>query len=372
MYIKGLKLSTFRNYETLEISFSEGFNILYGDNGQGKTNIIEAIFLCASGRSHRTSRDVDLIKINEGGFYTRIDLDKEKESVRIEILLRKDEKKKIKINEIPVRKVGDLMGNLTAVIFSPEDLMIIKEGPSERRRFLDITLSQLRPSYFYNLQQYSKILAQRNMLIKEAQHKRSLLDTLEVWNKNLASVGVKIMKARYEFIQKLSDYSEKNQYKLTNGKEKLSLLYAPSVKISDFEDIGRMEEIFLKTLEHSMDRDLYKGTTSYGPQRDDFEVLLNDSNLKLYGSQGQQRTAVLSLKISEIDIMKNETGEYPVLLLDDVMSELDSSRQQYLFKNLDHIQTFITSTDKGFFEGKLPESSLFYNISEGAIVSVHA
>lgn len=368
MYINGLKLHNFRNYEKLDINFSKGFNIIHGNNGQGKTNIIEAIFLCASGRSHRTSRDSELVKINENNFYISLNLEKERYSTLIEILLKKDEKKKIKINEIPAKKVGDLMGNLNAVIFSPEDLLIIKEGPSERRKFMDITISQLKPSYFFNLQQYSKILAQRNILLKEAQYKKTLLDTIGVWNQNLASFGSKIMKTRYEFIEKLAFYSEENHYKLTEGKEKLSIRYDSSVKTQSFDNIKAIEENFLNILEKSIERELYKGSTIYGPQRDDIGIFLNNMNLKLYGSQGQQRTAVLSLKISEINIMKNETGENPILLLDDVMSELDGNRQKYLYKNLENIQTFITCTDKSFFEDRLPGDSKFFEISGGKLL----
>ncbi len=368
MYIKSLKLKSFRNYGNLEIDFSRNFNIIYGDNGQGKTNIIEAIFLCASGRSHRTSRDVDLIRLQEPGSYIRLGLNKDRIETLIEVLLKREEKKKIKINEIPAKKVGDLMGHLNAVIFSPEDLMIIKEGPSERRRFLDMTMSQLKPSYFYDLQQYSKILTQRNSLLKEAQHKRSLLDTMDIWNRNLAAVGAKIMKVRHEFIQRLSHYAADNQSRLTEGKENLMIRYAPSVKIDNFQDSALIEKNFLRTLESSMEKELWKCTTLSGPQRDDFELFLNGTNLKLYGSQGQQRTAVLSLKISEINIMKEETGEYPVLLLDDVMSELDNHRQGYLFSNLENIQTFITCTDKSFFEDKVPEDSKFFRISGGEVV----
>ena len=363
MFIKSLKLQNFRNYSALDIQFSEKFNILYGNNGQGKTNILEAIFLCSSGRSHRSSRDIDLIKLNEKYAYIKIELDKQEEKSTIEVLLKSEEKKKIKINEIPLKKVGKLMGHLNTVIFSPEDLKIIKEGPSDRRRFIDITICQLRPSYFFDLQQYSKILLQRNSLLKEIQNnRRSLLDTLDTWNNQLLTIGSRIMKVRSEFILRLSEAAERNHYKLSDGKEKLSLKYIPSIKTNDFQDIPN---VFQKVLDNNIKKEIAKGMTLFGPHRDDYELFINDSSLKAYGSQGQQRTSVLSLKLSEIDIVKEDTDQFPVLLLDDVMSELDNCRQEYLLNNLEGIQTFITCTDKSFFKEGAASDAFFYQVSNG-------
>jgi DNA replication and repair protein RecF len=224
-----LKLHNFRNYEKLEIDFSRDFNILYGENAQGKTNIIEAIFLCASGRSHRTSKDAELVRLDSDGYYVKLDIEKNASDTEVEIAYKKDDKRRIRINDIPVGRIGELVGQLNVVIFSPEDLLVIKEGPAERRRFLDITLSQLRPSYFYDLQQYSKILSQRNSLLKEIQFNNKLMDTLEIWNSNLVKTGSRIIKARRAFIEKLNIVAENMHYKLTDGKEKLETKYAPSV-----------------------------------------------------------------------------------------------------------------------------------------------
>lgn len=350
MYIQSLKLKNFRNYDDLDIEFSKKFNIIYGDNAQGKTNILEAIFLCSSGRSHRTSKDAELLNINKNEYYIDIEYIKEEADASIEISYKKDEKKKIRINQIPIKKLGNLMGNLNTVIFSPEDLLIIKEGPSERRRFIDITISQIKPTYFYDLQQYMKILYQRNSLLKEIQKKKSLLDTLEIWNKNLVTTGSRIIKVREEFIRRLDKYVEVSHGKLTNGQEKLHLKYAPFIKINENPSLIEIEKLFMHSLEQTMNKDLFKATTLTGPQRDDYEIYLNDINLKQFGSQGQQRTAVLAIKLSEIDLMKNETGEFPIILLDDVMSELDKNRQRYLIENLKDIQAFITSTDIDFIE----------------------
>mgnify|MGYP005833600557 CR=1 FL=1 len=368
MFIKSLKLKHYRNYESLNIQFAKNFNIIYGDNGQGKTNILETIFLCASGRSHRTSKDHDLIKLNKDEFYIKLDMEKEGIDSSIEINLKKNDKKKIKINEIPIKKVGNLMGHLNAVIFSPEDLMIIKEGPSERRRFIDITISQLKPSYFYDLQQYAKILFQRNALLKEIQSNRSLMNTLDIWNENLVKVGSRIIKVRKDFIQRISKEAHLNHSKLTNSTEDLKLTYSPSINFGEKNEISEIEKAFIKKIEISISKELMKCITLNGPHRDDYELFLNNTSLKLFGSQGQQRTSILSIKLSEISIMKEETGEYPVLLLDDVMSELDNKRQEYLMNNLDKIQTFITSTDMSFFKEKVTIDSKTFRIYSGEVL----
>lgn len=235
MRIDRLKLMNFRNYKSMDMKFGRNFNIVYGENAQGKTNILEAIFLCASGRSHRTSKDADLLKLGEEKFHIGLEYKKNDVSSLIEIIYEKDQKKKIRINDIPVKKIGSLMGNLNAIIFSPEDLMIIKEGPSERRRFIDITLSQLKPAYFYDLQQYSKVLHQRNMLLKNIQKDKRLMDTLDVWNANLIKIGSRVMKVRHEFMERLNSYVEDSHRKLAGGKERLEIKYSPSIATDNFQ-----------------------------------------------------------------------------------------------------------------------------------------
>ena len=366
MYIHKLKLRYFRNYRDLEIEFGRGYNIIYGDNAQGKTNIIEAIFLCASARSHRTSRDLELVRTGENGYYVKLDMFKNDSDSSIELIFEKNEKKKIKINDIPVKKIGSLMGHLNAVIFSPEDLFIIKEGPSERRRFLDITISQLRPSYFYDLQQYSKILLQRNILLKEMVNKKELFDTLEIWNNHLIKTGSRIMKVRNEFINRLDINAGARHKQLTNEAENLAIRYVPSFNAKNTSNLNDIEEDYRKTVEAAIKKEIYKCTTLFGPHRDDYDIILNGMSTKIYGSQGQQRTAVLSIKLSEIDIMKEDTGDYPVLLLDDVLSELDNNRQEYLFENIGKIQTFITCTDKTFFK-KTDSDAKFFNVINGIV-----
>lgn len=368
MQINNLKLRNFRNYNSLNIEFKEAFNIIYGNNAQGKTNIIEAIFLCASGRSHRTSKDNELLKYGLDSFVIKLLLDKKNIKEEIEITYNSEVRKRIRINEIPVKKIGDLMGHLNAVIFSPEDLLLIKQGPAERRRFADITLSQLRPSYFYDLQQYAKILYQRNTLLKSITFKKELEDTLDVWDRHLVKTGTRIMKARSNFVIKLDTLAKLRHYKLTNNEENLSLKYNPSFEYNIGSHDMDMEDNFTKVLARNRGREIQKGTTIIGPHRDDIDIILNGESTKIYGSQGQQRTSVLSMKLAEIDLMKEESGDYPVLLLDDVLSELDDRRKEYLLESINGVQTFITCTDRRFFQ-RSTEATEFFYVEGGNIVN---
>lgn len=359
MFIKSIGLKNFRNYESLQIDFEKEFNIIYGNNAQGKTNIIEAIFLCASGRSHRTSKDGELMKYGADAFDIKLLLEKRELQKEIHITYNSEERKKIKINDIPAKKIGDLMGHLNAVMFSPEDLMLIKQGPGERRRFADIALSQLKPSYFFDLQQYAKILFQRNSLMKSITIKRELEDTLDVWDKHLAKTGARIMRERERFVKRMNELAKNRHDNLTNGEENLILKYDPSFRFGG-DDNTDLESCFKSELEKNREREIYKGSTIIGPHRDDIDIILNGESTKIYGSQGQQRTSVLSMKLAEIDLMKEESGEYPVLLLDDVLSELDDRRKEFLIEGIKNVQTFITCTDRRFFKTKRENTSFFY------------
>lgn len=366
MYINRMFLKTYRNYNFLDTKFNVGFNIIYGNNAQGKTNILEAIYLCTAGRSHRTIKDNELIKYGSDNYKVKVIYHKEgRNDNSIEINYSNKEKKNILINEIPIKKIGSLMGQLNSVMFSPEDLQIIKEGPSERRRFVDIALSQLKPSYFYNLQQYIRILNQRNYLLKEIFLRKESVDSLDVWNQSLADAGSKIIFERIKFIEDLYKKADNYHRNITNNKEKLLIKYISSIKLDLGNDI---KGAFLKRIEEEKTKEIQKGTTLVGPQRDDIEILVNDISLKQYGSQGQQRTAVLSLKLSELEIIKDNCGEYPVLLLDDVMSELDIKRREYLIDNIKNIQTFITCTDKNDFIKEVDRGSCFIRIENGEVV----
>lgn len=367
MIVKSLDLENFRNHKRTKISFSDSFNIIFGDNGQGKTNILEAIYLCASGRSHRTAKDSELIRFTCSSYKVETLVKNNGLDKNIFIEYHEDQKKQIKINEIPLHKIGALMGKLYAVLFSPEDLFIVKQGPMERRRFVDITLSQIKPSYFYDLQQLSKILKQRNSLLKILNKNIALIDTMDIWNQKLAEVSAAILTARQIFSKKLSELAQ-NQHKfLTVEKEIISFDYHCNIPVSDGAEKSEIIDIYLKQLEKNITRDIALGYTSAGPHRDDYDISINGTSLKLFGSQGQQRSSVLSLKIAEIELIYNETGEYPVLLLDDVMSELDENRQKYLMDSIKNVQTFITCTSYVHFRDTLKSSCKYFKIEEGSV-----
>ena len=346
MYIKNLKLTNYRNYEKLNIDFSKKINIIFGDNAQGKTNILESIFLCASGKSHRTQKFLELIQMGKNQNKIELEVLKNNNKINIQMQFNKNEKRSLTINDIKIKKIGDLMGNLVAVFFSPDELKIIKGSPTERRRFLDITISQFKPRYFYALQQYNKIITQRNMLLKNIIEKKELVDTLDVWDAQLAKVGSFIIKSRVEFTEKLNDISNKKHNMLTNKQENLQIKYEPSFLINSNSNKSEIEKEFLKKLKQYKHTDIKRGLTTIGPQRDDFLININNKDLKLYGSQGQQRTSVLSMKLAKLDIIYQELGDYPILLLDDVFSELDLNRQKCLLESLDGVQTFITCTNQ--------------------------
>lgn len=365
LHIESLNLRGFRNYKDIKIDFSKNYNIIYGENAQGKTNIIEAIFLCASGRSHRTSKDLELLNVNSNNYYVKLDSIKNQDNLSIEIIHEKDKKKVIRINEIPLKKIGNLMGNLLAVIFSPEDLSVINEGPSQRRRFIDITLSQIKPSYFYDLQQYNRILLQRNSLLKEIQTNVSLMSTLDIWNIKIAETAARIIKTRYDFINRLKKYAKHYHSILSSSNENMRIDYSSSIKLNNYDDVDKIKETVLVELERLKNFEIKRGTTLKGPHRDDYDIYINDLDVKSFGSQGQKRTVILSIKLAELQIIKEETGEFPVLLLDDVMSELDIRRREILFNCISDIQTFITCTEKDIFTKKEFKNILFVNVKNG-------
>lgn len=365
MYIKNLKLKNYRNYTNLNIDFSSNINVIFGDNAQGKTNILESIFLCASGRSHKTQKFTELVQDGMESNLVMLEVIKNKSSSTIQIELKKNEKKKILINGIQVKKMGNLMGTLIAVFFSPDELKIIKGSPTDRRRFIDITISQFIPRYFYALQQYNKILLYRNVLLKNLSTKKELLSTLDTWNTQLISVGSYIIKVRLDFMKKLSEVSKKKHSILTGDKENLYIQYTPSIAFSTEKEI---EKNFYSKLKIYQDMEIKRGQTMVGPQRDDILININNKNLRIYGSQGQQRTSVLSMKLAKIDIISELIGESPVLLLDDVFSELDFERQKFLLETLKDIQTFITCTDKNIDVLNLQKNVNFIQVQNGEIV----
>jgi len=334
MVVKTLELMDYRNYLSLNISFSSGINILYGENAQGKTNILEAIYICGTTRSHRGSKDKEIIRFGREEAHIRAIIEKKQIPHRIDLHLKKSKTKGVAIDGIPIKKQSELFGMLNLVFFSPEDLYIIKNGPAERRRFIDMELCQLDKIYMNNLSNYNKVLQQRNNLLKQITTDKALADTLQIWDIKLVEYGRSIIETREKFILRLNELVGDIHKKLTGGIEQLRLRYEPNINASDFED----------ALKRSNDKDLITKTTNVGPHRDDLNFLLGDIDIRKYGSQGQQRTAALSCKLAEIELVKSIINDNPVLLLDDVLSELDRQRQNYLLGSIGQLQTIMTCT----------------------------
>lgn len=334
MVIEALDLQNYRNYELLSMKFSDKTNILYGDNAQGKTNILEAIYVAGTTKSHRAGKDRELIAFDSEEAHIRMMVRKNNIPHRIDMHLKKTKTKGVAIDGIPIRRAVDLLGIINIVFFSPEDLNIIKSGPAERRRFMDMELCQLDKIYVHNLVNYNKVLIQRNKLLKDIGFNPSLADTLDVWDEQLVSYGNELIKIRRNFVNNLNSIIYDIHGKLSGNREQLTLVYEPSVN----------EDDFMRRLIDSRDRDIRQKTTGDGPHRDDISFMLGDMDVRKYGSQGQQRTCALSLKLSEIELVKLVTGDNPVLLLDDVFSELDANRQNYLLDSIDNVQTIVTCT----------------------------
>lgn len=357
MIIKSLELMNFRNYEFLDLKFCEGTNILYGDNAQGKTNVLEAIYLSATTKSHKGSKDRDIVSFNKEESHIRTYLDKEGIEYKVDMHLRKSKSKGIAVDGQKIKKAADLLGLLNVVFFSPEDLSIIKNGPSERRRFVDMELCQLDNFYLYNLNHYNKIVNQRNKLLKDMYFNPQLKETLNIWDSQLVSFGSKIIERRRIFTEQLNEIIYEIHKKLSGGKEELVIKYEPDVEIEDFES----------GMKSSQEKDIKSKQTSVGPHRDDFCFMAGNIDIRKFGSQGQQRTAALSLKLSEIELVKKIAKDTPVLLLDDVLSELDSSRQNYLLSSIGNIQTIITCTGLDEFVNNRFEIDKVFKVVEGTV-----
>ncbi len=358
MIIKSLEIADYRNYDSLHIDFSSGTNILYGDNAQGKTNILEAIYMSATTKSHKGTKDKDVVNFRKEEAHIRTYLEKEGIETRVDMHLRKNKSKGIAIDGQKIKKAAQLLGLLNVVFFSPEDLSIIKNGPAERRRFVDMELCQLDQFYLYNLNNYNKIVNQRNKLLKDMYFNPSLRDTLNIWDSQLISFGSKIIERRQLFVEQLNEIILEIHRKLSDGRENLVIQYEPDVLIDEYE----------KKMSLNQERDVKLKQTSTGPHRDDFSFVVGDIDIRKFGSQGQQRTAALSLKLSEIELVKKMTRDNPVLLLDDVLSELDSNRQNYLLSTIGDIQTIITCTGLDEFVNNRFEIDKVFHIESGKII----
>jgi len=335
MIIKRLELKNFRNHASSVLEFSPEVNMLVGNNAQGKTNVLEAIYLSCVGRGWRTNKDRELIKFDAQVASVKADVKKEYGGVEVEILLSTAGKKQITINKIPVKKMGELMGQINCVFFSPDELRLVKEAPADRRRFMDIDISQIDKSYFYSLLRYNKILSQRNALLKSRDE--DIVVGLNIWDEQLAKEGEKIISRRKEFIEELKMEVGKVHEGLTDSKERIEIEYESN---GDINDGGLLE-----ALRGAREKDMRLKTTTVGPHRDDISILINGKDVRRFGSQGQQRTVALSLKLAELEIFRTKTGEYPVLLLDDVFSELDQLRKSNLLEMVRKVQTIITCTE---------------------------
>ncbi len=359
MYVKKLKLINYRNYENLEIDLGRHVNVFMGNNAQGKTNILEAIYYCSFAKSHRTSRDKDLINWSKEVSFISISVGRSRIDKKIDINILKDGKKVIKVNSIKINKIGELFGNFNVVMFSPEDLKIIKDSPGVRRKFIDMELCQLDSKYYYNLVQYNKVMNERNIVLKN----RNLdLDILDIYDIQLANFGSYVIERRLSYLSSLNKYSEDIHNEITSGKETIEFKYNSTIKNSD-----NIQENFYETLRSNRKRDLDRGITSHGPHRDDFSVYINNVDTKSFGSQGQQRTAVLTMKFASLRIIKEITGEYPVLLLDDVLSELDLNRKKYVLSSIGEIQTIITCTGIEDLNDYLDNNSKLFKVKEGIV-----
>ena len=357
MIIKSIELQNFRNYEDLNISFDEGTNIFYGDNAQGKTNILEAAYLSGTTKSHKCSKDKEMIRFGEQESHIRTVVVKKDKEYQIDMHLKHNRYKGIAINKVPIKKASELFGILNMVFFSPEDLNIIKNGPAERRRFLDSELCQLDKIYLSDLTTYNKILNQRNKLLKDMVYRPDLKDTLPVWDMQLVETGRKIIRRRKQFVDELNEIVHDIHYRISGEKEDLLLQYEPSIEDIFFEDeLSRVKE-----------RDMRQCMTSVGPHRDDLLFSIGEVDIRKFGSQGQQRTSALSLKLSEIELVKRSIHDTPVLLLDDVLSELDSNRQNYLLNSIHDTQTLITCTGLDEFVKNRFHINKIFKVVQGTV-----
>ncbi len=357
MIIESIELQDYRNYNHLVLELSSGTNILYGKNAQGKTNILEAMYICSSARSHRGSRDRELIRFGESEAHIKMMLRKNDIPVRIDIHLRKNRSKGIALNGVPIKRASELFGVVNEVFFSPEDLNIIKNGPSERRRFADMELCQINPYYVHSLSAYNRSLQQRNRLLKDIPFHPEYEDMLDVWDMQLVKNGREIIRYRQAFIDRLNPIISRIHRNLTAGEEDIRLIYDPQTSAEELEAAVRS----------GREADERQRTTLTGPHRDDIGFFTGEEDLRKYGSQGQQRTAALSLKLAEIELVRQTIKDTPILLLDDVLSELDADRQTALISALNEIQTVITCTGVEDFLGRALSVDSIFKVVQGTV-----
>lgn len=362
MYIENLALNNYRNYETCEISFMNGINILFGDNAQGKTNILEAIYMLATTKSHRGTKDRDIIRFKQDEAHLRAEICRNDLKHRIDMHLRRSKSKGVAVDMLPIKKSAELFGLVNIIFFSPEDLTIIKDSPAERRRFMDMELCQLNRIYYSNLSNYNKVLNQRNNLLKQIYDDPKAEDMLDIWDSQLIEYGSKVIEEREHFIDMLNEIIFEIHEKLTSKKEELKLIYDKNVSKNAFSlELCEKRQIDKRML-----------STQVGPHRDDITFLVNGMDVRKFGSQGQQRTVALSLKLAEIELVKKIIKDNPILLLDDVMSELDATRRDALLSSIQDIQTVISCTGYDDFIKERISIDKIYKVTAGTVEEINS
>lgn len=363
MKILSLELRNFRNYKQASVNFKDGLNVLYGQNASGKTNMLESVYLCSIFHSPRTTRDKEMVLLGEDKAIVKIVIERKFRKHVISLQIDGQGKKKVAVDGIPVNRAGELLGILGVVFFSPDEMKLVKESPQERRRFLDVGISQQQKSYFLALQRYNKTLKQKNNLLKESKYNKNIDDMLDVWDTGLAKEGAILIQKRMEYIDTLNDAARKFHFALSSEKETLVLSYESGAKT----DGGNLQNNLYKAIVEAREKDKELGFSTVGPHRDDIKIEINGKDSRKFASQGQQRTIALAMKLGEVVIYKNEIGEPPVLLLDDVLSELDESRQKLLLQLTDGFQTILTCT-----EYTLPNPATLFRIHEGTVFAFNS
>ena len=369
MIVNKLIIKNYRNFKEAEADLNDSLNIFIGENGQGKTNLMESIYIASIGRTFRLNSESELINFSENKSSLEIHLTKNNYKIKIEIQLEKNKKKQVFINGVKLDKTSEMIGILNNVIFTPDDMKIIKGSPVERRRFINIDISQIKPKYKYLLNKYKRVTTERNMLLKNYHTRCENKDIIGIWNDYLVNTGTEITLYRNEYINKLKKYSTDIYFSLTGKRERLDISYYSNIgPVTDREEVRKL---FYEKIKKNFTNEVLRGVSLYGPHKDDLIIKINDKECKYFGSQGQQRSAILALKLAEIEIIREEAGEYPILLLDDVLSELDNKRKTYLIEHIKGMQTIITSTDDYELNSLTKDfnKKLFY-INEGKISSI--
>ncbi|AGY80781.1 MULTISPECIES: DNA replication/repair protein RecF [Carnobacterium] len=368
MLLKEIHLSNYRNYEQAEVVFSEGINVFLGENAQGKTSLMEAIYVLAMARSHRTGNDKETIRWEQDFARVSGRIQKKNTTFPLEISISK-KGKKAKFNHLEQKKLSEYIGNLNVILFAPEDLSLVKGSPSVRRKFLDMEMGQMSPIYLHHLVQYQHLLKQRNSYLKQLSMKKEKdLTFLDILTEQLAEYGAAILLERFSFVKKLENWAKPVHHEISKQKEILEIDYSCSLKITNELSKEQLYSDLMKAFEQGRQRELEQRTTIFGPHRDDLKFKVNDKDVQTYGSQGQQRTTALSVKLAEIDLMKEMTGEYPVLLLDDVLSELDDERQTHLLKAIQNkVQTFLTTTSLDGIKKNMLDTPKVFLINNGQV-----